>query len=170
MKDFKDIIKRRTNKYKSGQLYTEYLKNCYICKNDFWTSKSFTKHCSRTCYKSIQNPIEKFFREKITRLRNNARKRSKDFHLTWEDLLELYNKQKGKCYYTNIEMLLIYSAKTDKICPPEQLSVDRLDSSIGYVKNNIVLCLFCINNFKGEMNVDEFKILLNKIKKYDCKN
>ena len=155
---------RRINKYKDGKYYTEYKKICRICKTHFWTAKKITANCSKICSNSIESNLEKFFREKLSRLKSNAKNRKKDFDLSWVDLLDLYKKQKGKCFYTGIEMQLSYSTKTYKVCPPTQLSVDRLDSAKGYEKNNIVLCIFCINNFKGEMSIEEFNYIVNKLK------
>lgn len=163
----KIIETRRINKYKNGHYYTEYKKFCRICKTPFWASKKIISNCSKSCSNSIENKLEKFFKEKLSRLRSNAKKRKKDFNLFWFDLLEIYNKQNGKCFYTGIEMELSYSVKTDKVCPPTQLSVDRLDSKKGYEKKNIVLCIFCINNFKGEMSIKEFNYIISKIKKYE---
>jgi hypothetical protein len=161
-------IKRRISRYSSGMLFTEYLKICKYCKEECWVNKKNIEHCSRNCannhLRKIINPLEFYFREKISRLRSNAKTRRKEFNLTWNDLLERYNKQNGLCYYTNIKMSLTYSVKSEKICPPKQLSVDRLDNKKGYDKDNIVLCLFCINNFKGEMSINEFKEIINEIR------
>ena len=156
---------RRINKYKDGHYYTEYKKVCRICKTTFWAAKKAIVNCSTICGNSIENKLEKFFREKLSRLRSNAKNRNKDFSISWVDLLELYNKQGGRCFYTGIEMQLSYSTNTYKVCPPTQLSVDRLDSKKGYEKDNIVLCIFCINNFKGEMSIEEFNYIISKIKK-----
>jgi len=163
--------KRRTNKYPSGKIYTQYLRICKYCEKECWVDRKNIEHCSRNCaniyLRKIKDPLEFYFREKLSRLRSNAKNRNKHFDLKWEDLLEQYYKQNKNCFYTNIEMTLTYSVKSEKVCPPKQLSVDRIDSNKGYTKDNIVLCLFCINNFKGEMSIIEFKEILKEIKLYD---
>lgn len=163
-----NLLKRRTNKYSSGKLYTQYLKICKGCDKESWMNRKNSIFCSRECcniyLRRIDNPLEYFFREKITRLKSNAKNRKKDFNLNWKDLLEKYDNQKGLCYYTSIKMELFCDSSSEKICFAKQLSVDRLDSTKGYFKENIVLCLFCINNFKGEMSLLEFKEIINNIK------
>lgn len=168
----KDIInqvleKRRVQPTTRVAKFTEFKKVCKLCQIEFWTIRPTVLHCSRNCSnqttRSIQNPMEKFFREKMTRLRHNAKGRGIGIDVTWQELLEQYNLQKGKCYYTNEDMQLIYSTKTHKVCPPKQLSVDRVDSNKPYTKSNIVLCCYNINNFKGDMEMEEFTNLINKI-------
>lgn len=155
-------------------------KICEGCSTEFKTYKKHQRFCNRSCANKslnlIKDPIEQFFREKITRLRSNAKKRNKEFNLTWQDLRNKYNDQKGKCFYTSRTLQLTYSTKERKVCPPDQLSVDRLDSNKGYVIDNIVLCCYAINNFKGDSMVREFLDYINflvkrplnvKIKKLD---
>lgn len=60
-------------------------------------------------------------------------------------LRELYNKQKGRCYYTGVEMALLSEKKMD----PFLMSIDRQDSSKGYIEGNIVLCCLGINYLKN---------------------
>lgn len=155
-----NIKDRRTVIDNNKKRWSEYLKSCEWCKIDFWTRKSKTRFCCHTCagntLRVIHDPLEHFFREKITRNRGNAKKREIDFSITWEDLKMQYEKQKGKCFYTGLEMSLTYSSKTHLVCPPEQLSVDRVDPKKGYTKDNIVLCCYCINNFKGDSDLETF--------------
>lgn len=83
----------------------------------------------------------------ISRLKDSLRKRNKKYgeiNLTNEFLINLYEKQKGLCYYTGIEMKIINSEKN-----PEQISLDRVDSNLGYTENNVVLCCFAINLCKN---------------------
>lgn len=156
-----NIKERRTVANAKGTLFSEYLKVCEECGKDCWVRKSNTRFCGRQCcnvyMRLIRDPQEHYFREKLTRLRSNAVSRNKSFSVTWEDLQAQYIKQEGKCFYTDIEMLLAYSTKTHIVCPPEQLSVDRIDPNKGYEPDNIVLCCYCINNFKGDSDLETFK-------------
>lgn len=143
------------------------MKNCKNCDKAFKPKKKQQVYCSRKCSsvhtKSIKDPIEKFFREKISRLRSNAKNRNKYFDLNWKDLHKLYQKQKGLCFYSKIPLNLIYSSKKKTICPFDQLSVDRIDSDLGYTKDNIVLCCFCMNNFKGQESHRNFLDIINSL-------
>lgn len=69
--------------------------------------------------------------------------RSEFFH-------DQYKKQNGKCYYTGVEMILMSKIKQD----PLLMSVDRVDSSKPYTKENVVLCCLGINQLKGSHSVD----------------
>ena len=54
----------------------------------------------------------------------------------------LWQKQKGRCYYTNIPM------STNKKDVLTLVSVDRKNSDLGYTLDNIVLCCYSVNSFK----------------------
>lgn len=60
-------------------------------------------------------------------------------------LRALYEKQNGCCHYTGVPMLLMTDRKND----PLVMSLDRVDSSKGYVEGNVVLCCYGINCLKG---------------------
>ena len=52
--------------------------------------------------------------------------------LTIEDIMDIHNKQKGRCYYSGI----LYTCKTKTNW---QGSLERLDPSKGYTKDNVVI-------------------------------
>lgn len=68
----------------------------------------------------------------IGNARSNAKRLGRTCSITYEDLVELYNKQEGKCVLTGWEMTPIAGQFTT-------ISVDRIDSSQGYIKGNIQL-------------------------------
>lgn len=63
-------------------------------------------------------------------------------------LLELFEEQGGKCFYSGLDMV----AGDDFKAP----SVDRIDSAGFYMKDNIVLCCRALNLAKNKYGVDEF--------------
>ena len=69
--------------------------------------------------------------------------------LTYDDLLNQYNKQNGKCYYTGRVMDL-------RINSINSLSIDRIDSGKNYSKDNIVLCCSIVNFMKKKSNIQDF--------------
>jgi hypothetical protein len=61
------------------------------------------------------------------------------FDLTIEDIRNLWNKQKGLCYYSNIPMIT-------RTCCDWKMSIQRLDDTKGYIPDNIVLSCLEFNN------------------------
>ncbi|TAJ44172.1 hypothetical protein CUJ86_09095 [Methanofollis fontis] len=65
------------------------------------------------------------------------------------DLKEIWEKQRGKCFYSGVEM------STDPR-DPRCLSVDRINPDEGYTKNNVALCCSIINSCKREHKARDF--------------
>lgn len=63
-------------------------------------------------------------------------------------LEEILNKQENKCYYTHLPF------KSDEFNSP---FVDRIDSSKGYIKGNVVICRAGINIMKNDLDLESFK-------------
>lgn len=80
--------------------------------------------------------------------------RNKIVDVTIEDLLEQWELQNGKCFYTNIELVLSTYSKIKKD-PIYSASLDRVDSSKGYVKGNIRWVSRSINYMKNDMSDDK---------------
>jgi len=95
----------------------------------------------------------------IKQLEQWAKKRNIDFHITASDLLNMWNKQCGKCYYTWYDMAFscIYFKEwkeSDKT--KYQVSCDRLDNDRWYERSNVVLCCTIANKMKNIMSEKEF--------------
>jgi len=60
------------------------------------------------------------------------------------ELLEMWERQEGKCVVSGIEMTWGKGAFY-----PTSLSVDRINPEIGYTKGNVRLVLYAVNAFKG---------------------
>lgn len=75
-------------------------------------------------------------------LKANARKRKLLFELTPAYIWEMYLQQGGRCKMTNIKMVTSFStgpAHSTKYTHPRGMSVDRVDSRLGYIEGNIRL-------------------------------
>ena len=64
------------------------------------------------------------------------------------DIVELWYKQGGRCYYSGRPMTLQPS--------PRGVSVDRLDSKRGYTRKNTVLAARQVNSMKSDLPIKDF--------------
>ncbi len=102
--------------------------------------------------------LEKFIEAKLSQAKRTAKKQNLIFNLTMEDILNVYQNQNGKCFYTGIEMQL---RRNDDF----SLSIDKKDRRLGYTKDNIVLCCWVINFMKNKIPIDSFIILCELVSK-----
>lgn len=150
---------------------------CAICDNIIHLKPShFNGHgkhcCSRSCSSKLNsirfsgqgNPkslkltkLEKYFWDKSKDIQSKSTRDDICCDVDYLYLLDLYNKQNGKCYYTNMEMKIGGSKTFDT------LSFDRINSKLGYVKNNIVLCLLSVNYFKSNFDLSDIKTVFTQI-------
>ncbi len=86
-------------------------------------------------------------------LKENFRGREKP-NLTMTFLLRLYDSQKGKCALSGRDLSL-GSIELNKY-DANVLSIDRIDSSKGYVEDNVQFVTYQINVAKGRHSNEEF--------------
>lgn len=91
---------------------------------------------------------------------SSANTRSLDNTLTLEDITDLWDKQGGKCYWLGI------SLSEDELPSrhPLKPSLDRLDNSKGYIKDNVVITSTFANLGRSNTTVEDFSEFLNKLK------
>lgn len=105
--------------------------------------------CSRYKYNYKEEKLLKYF----TSLDFSAKRRKIEFKITLDDIYKQWYDQNGLCNYTNIKLKLPY--EKDEFTG----SIDRINSSIGYTKNNIQWILKEINFMKGNMSESKFKTI-----------
>jgi hypothetical protein len=113
--------------------------------------------------KKVKNeiPTKEVFREdvsdleiakKMLKIYQSAQDRKLKFDLSFESVKKLLSYQ--TCYYTNKPF------EADGVFAR---SFDRIDSSEGYVENNVVACTVDINGKKSNLSFDEIECLYNKL-------
>jgi hypothetical protein len=112
--------------------------------------------CKSCCKEGNKRSIEKkysTFEGRITTFlrtcKESAKKRNQEFSLERQDFLEMWDEQQGLCVYTGLPMEL----------QPNTLfsvSVERVDNSVGYTKNNTVLVTNAVNRMKSNMEGEDF--------------
>ena len=109
----------------------------------------FNRHFNK---KSKDFSLDKYFNYKVNECRNRSKKVNRYFDLTKEDLFDIFYSQKGLCAITKIPMTFNYG---NGRCV-SNLSIDRIDSSLGYTKLNIQLVCDIINTMKSNLSSKDF--------------
>lgn len=78
-----------------------------------------------------------------------------------EFMRELWNKQKGKCALTGIQMTTDKHGRTNT-----NVSIDRIDSTKGYTKDNVQLVCSVINFMKSNLKLSDFEYYCKAIVDY----
>src|SRR5579859_4343461 len=121
---------------------------CDKCKKIFYKYPSQLKrlrkdgvlYCSSTCSsKFIISKEDEFspFRYHLKNVKMHCKINKKELSITLEDLKEQWDKQGGICPYTKWKMENCISLGSIPLKSPNRASLDRIDPSKGYVKNNI---------------------------------
>lgn len=95
-------------------------------------------------------------RYKLQQALKGTRRRSKEKNiyndLTVDYLLYLWERQKGRCALTGIPMTYkFYEGRVNT-----NVSVDRIDSTKGYSKDNVQLVCMAANQMKNDLSMEEF--------------
>ena len=76
-----------------------------------------------------------------------------------KDLKEIFDKQNGKCIYTGVNLCLNKNTN-----PNYQTSLDRIDNSKSYTKDNIQFCTVTCNWLKNKYDNKHVYEFFNIIK------
>ena len=134
--------------------------------------------CSRSCVGKNNTPILLLHRnmdrsglnpsnrkDEFSLFRKHLRKirdRDVNCNITLEDLLDIWNKQKGKCIYSKVELQPSkYKSSNNQIYT---LSIDRIDSSKGYIKDNTQFISIAMNHMKNNMTHEQTLELIEILK------
>lgn len=85
--------------------------------------------------------------------RSDRRARPLAFDLVRQDLIDLWQKQRGECALTGLAMELAPGSL-------RRVSLDRIDSSAGYVPDNVQLVCKFANLGKNNASCAEFRAVL----------
>ena len=102
-------------------------------------------------------------RRKISLTKYDAKNRRKlDFDITYTDLLELWQDQDGLCAISKNKLELDQGGTFMGRNNPNCCTIDRLDNSKGYTKDNIQLVTCAHNIWRNNLPLDEYKKLLGQ--------
>ena len=124
--------------YNDKPLYS--CKQCQAAKTKKWLKK----------LSESTDPMDMLndtFYKMLQATRSNAKTNHIPCELSLPILRAMYDKQKGKCYYTGVQMTLRSKGHLDR--DPLLISFDRKNSDEGYTPTNTVLCCWGIHSLKG---------------------
>lgn len=140
---------------------------CRFCKEIFPDEKkvknrNYCEPCQTTHLKDKYArykagiTLETLLIKRLNAARFRAKQKKIDFNLDLLFLQALHGRQKGLCAYSKQPMSITFN-KTDSI------SIDRIDSSLGYTKDNVCLARAIVNSMKGDLSVRAFHAICEMI-------
>lgn len=127
-------------------------------------SYQYTGKCKQcmTLYRSRLSAHQKtdinlYVQKLIGSVKNRAMQYKIDYDLDVTFLVDMWNQQQGRCFYTNQLMNLNAATKTKTSPHIDFPSLDRLYPDRGYIKTNVVWCKWGVNRMKSNLTIDQFK-------------
>jgi hypothetical protein len=106
------------------------------------------------------------FENKVLRkwlnLRQSAYKRGLEFDLTLGEVKRLMLRK--TCFFLKSKIYVIPPNGAEE---EDSLTIDRVDSTKGYVKGNVVACSSRINQAKSDLSLKELKTLVEVMEKFE---
>lgn len=95
----------------------------------------------------------------FNKIKRQAKERGFEFNVTMKYVGDLFEKQGGKCALTGIELTLKKNTKDSS----QTASLDRQDSTKGYIEGNLCWVHKRINKLKSNFDQEEFLNLCEKV-------
>lgn len=151
------------------------MKTCFKCKEtkpttEFFkhrqTKDGFHSWCKRCCTigngksrDKLNSTIEGRAKVFLQNAKKSAVKRNQVFDLKINDIVDCWNSQSKICAYSGREMTL----KQGQL---NTVSIERIDSAIGYTKDNTILVCNAVNRMKSDFKLSDFVGLCSDISKF----
>jgi len=114
----------------------------------------------------LGNPRDEFspFRFFINKCKCRNKETSVEVNLTLKYLKKIWDKQMGICPYTGIKMILPDTTNLyQTIHSLKKASIDRIDSSKGYIEDNVEFVCMAINFAKNNYKREDMKSFIKEI-------
>lgn len=167
-------------KAKNYSYTPEKLRTCPRCKKRkpmsfFARDKSSTFGCHtycRKCYAIYDNQkyrktLESFLLYTWRWARRRAKTRNLEFTLEPSSIEQLWKAQKGICALSGRP--LTWGEESDILGDTDNLSLDRIDSSQGYIPDNIHLVTARVNLMKRDYSMANFVSICQDVSRYALK-
>lgn len=146
----RELVLDSENFHKRSDSVTGYQHRCKVC---------LKKDPRRVTRLIKNNDLDLFIYDNFYNAQYRAKKKNIEFTITSQDLKELWDSQKGKCALTGLNMTHIKLEGKVKT----NLSIDRINPNLGYIKDNVQLVCNIVNVMKSDMNMDDLKYYCNLI-------
>jgi hypothetical protein len=150
-------------------------KTCFCCKQkqsvSFFfkssnTSDGLHSWCKACCKAGndrardkVNASIEGRAKIFLRNAKNSAQKRNQEFRLSVQDIQDCWRKQKQVCAYSGRLMTL-------KAGELNTVSIERIDSSQGYIPDNVILVCQAINRMKSNFAFEDFYDLCRDVAEF----
>jgi hypothetical protein len=139
----------------------------YLCREcNLEQSRKYRKANKDKYYNDQQRKRETkpvFLSQLLYNAKTRAVKKNIEFDLTKEFLEELLDSSEMKCSVTGLEMNL--ECHSRKKANPFKCSIDRIDSSRGYLQDNVRFVCWAVNQMKADRTDEELKFWVESIYK-----
>lgn len=105
-----------------------------------------------------------FMRSPFNLAKSRAKKRNLPFTITLEFIEELWEKQRGCCFYSGKTMTRTAGAGH----VDTNVSLERVNLELGYVPSNIVLCCMFLNTSKGTKTIEDWLMWAAEVRNYQA--
>jgi len=151
------------------------MKVCFRCKQNksydlFFkhkqTSDGYHSWCKTCCKEGnersrakVNSSIEGRAKIFLMNAKKSAQKRCQEFTLTVQDIVDCWNHQGEICAYSG-RLMSLEAGRLDTV------SIERIDSKIGYIPENTVLVCQAINRMKSDFTVEQFYEMCADVAKF----
>jgi hypothetical protein len=90
---------------------------------------------------------------------------NRNYDITLEDLLDLWNQQEGICPYSGVKLVHPNEGGNNL----NTASLDRIDSKVGYIKGNLQFISIMCNQAKNNLTHEEMLTFLKTISDFHNK-
>jgi hypothetical protein len=134
-------------------------KENFYKRND---SETGFQHRCKKCLKKDENRVARlvkkddlllFLKDRLNGAKHRAISKSIEFDIDLKYLNDLWTSQKGLCNITKIKMN--HTILKGKV--KNNVSIDRINPELGYVKGNVQLICNIVNVMKSDMSMDDLK-------------
>lgn len=131
-----------------GEWYVAFHRACRFCSRKITAKKTDELYCPP----EVQN----FLRKKFSSQRLAAERRQILWVLCLDDLVDMWVRQGGRCSLSGVPLTIARGKAGRGGRAATSLSIDRIDSRVGYLRGNCHLVTSVVNIMKSDMSVAEF--------------